>query len=793
MKKDFINYNRLYYLIIFFSFFFGNILVAYCADGKSENSGANNNLVTNPSMEQEINGLPSGWKTKIIKIGPQFVWDSNESRSGRYSLKIQGPGSGCWYTTVPVRFGKKYRISFYFKARSEKEYNPDANLYAIVWRIDSKGIRRPVQWINDFRLRTYKDWTKVTIVDYIAREGDKEIIFELWLNGQRKEVSSTDNSSVWFDDAVIEEIDCPSVKKPCSLIHKDNNFSLWSTNAVSSVYKSELLPEEATKDFKISLRGARGQQEAFQLVVRPETAWKNVTWEWADFAGPSFFSKDKMKSFRVEYISRPETDSDLKDYVRGGMVPDPIPPEPRSTLWENQNNPFFFVVHIPYHVKAGIYTTKVRLKNDGKIVATVPIEVKIWNFALPQKPTFEMMSSLWPGIIYHYETGNENEILKRYLKNLFEHRAVTDVGRFSCKIIEEKNRTLTIMTNTGPFLRKENRNGTKHISLDTKGFDDLIAYQRENGGCNNLDIHWSNFKLNTAFGVPLFLDKMNKEFNPEFVRLFRELLGQLNACLERQGCYSSFKVQIGDEPHILDKAQVNFYTNIAKLFKTIDPRIRTYTNGQFLLDFLPYYDHWNFIHLLAPFSQREMNLMRKHNKSVGIYLNNMTNPSMPPIKLRLLLWALWKENYKGLLWWQINGWGQTVTRVDAHGKRSSFFEKMNPWQGRTKGVVFIYPPREGKNETGPINSLRWEALRQGLEDVEYLNMLERLIKDKKGTIPEDRLLAAKKALDRINEVVSHVPYGGMVDNDQFNTYDTSLVEEVRAQIAENIDALLHSK
>ncbi|OGR31218.1 MAG: hypothetical protein A2139_09600 [Desulfobacca sp. RBG_16_60_12] len=159
--------------------------------------------------------------------------------------------------------------------------------------------------------------------------------------------------------------------------------------------------------------------------------------------------------------------------------------------------------------------------------------------------------------------------------------------------------------------------------------------------------------------------------------------------------------------------------------------------------------------------------------------------------MRLLIWALWKENYKGLLWWQINGWGRNVTQVDTLGRKLNYFQKDDPWTGQHKGIAFVYPPREGKNEVGPINSLRWEALRQGMEDVEYFNMLDRLIKDRKGKMSENKLLEAKKALDRISEVVSHVPCSGKVDTDHFNTYDISLVEEVKNQIAEAIEAIKH--
>jgi hypothetical protein len=750
----------------------GNIISGHCDQKKLEVKVDQINLISNPSMEEGADGQPHGWKTKKFKSGPEFVWNSRESHSGRYSLKVKGPGSGAWLTTVPITYGKKYRISLFIKSFSKKDYNPDANVYAYVTK-DGKGGSRPVQWVNDFKMNTYKDWTKIIMGDYIARDGDKELTLELWLNGNRKEVSPVEDSSIWFDDACIEEINCPPIKEPCYLIHKDSNFALWSAHALSSVYKEEPVPEEAPKDFIIALRGARGEHTAFQLVVRPEKAWENVTWEWEDFAGPSAFPKKAMKYFRVEYINLSENSQEDKDYVRGGMTPDPIPAERPSTLLENQNNPFFFEIHIPNNVREGSYSSKLKLTENGKVVAIVPMEITIWRFAIPKKPAIEMVANLWTNILTHYEKGNELDMLERYLNNLIDHRAITPVGTFKSKIIGDKPTT-------------------RHISIDTTGFDDLIAFQKQCEWCDNLIVHWSNFKINSGFGVPIFIDATNEEFNPEFVRLFKELLRQLNDCIKEQGCYSSFKVQIGDEPQIRNQAIVSYYTNVAKLFKLVDPSIRTFSTGIFHLNFLPYYDRWYFSNLRIPFAQTEINLLEKNKKSVGIYFNNMTNPSVPPIKLRLLSWALWKEKYAGLYWWQINGWGRNVTQVDTLGRNLSYFQKNDPWKGQFKGVVFIYPPREGKNEVGPINSLRWEALRAGLEDVEYFNLLDRLIKQNKGKMSEEEVLKAQKALDRINEVVSHVPCAGIIDTDQFNTYDISLVEEVKNEIAVAIEGIMRN-
>jgi hypothetical protein len=54
---------------------------------------------------------------------------------------------------------------------------------------------------------------------------------------------------------------------------------------------------------------------------------------------------------------------------------------------------------------------------------------------------------------------------------------------------------------------------------------------------------------------------------------------------------------------------------------------------------------------------------------------------------------------------------------------------------------FIYPPEAAADAhpaepvlDGPVESIRWEMLRDGIEDYEYLSILNRLLKDKKDKL-----------------------------------------------------------
>ncbi len=73
-----------------------------------------------------------------------------------------------------------------------------------------------------------------------------------------------------------------------------------------------------------------------------------------------------------------------------------------------------------------------------------------------------------------------------------------------------------------------------------------------------------------------------------------------------------------------------------------------------------------------------------------------------------------------------------------------------PW-GNGDGR-FLYPARRDPNTAtepylgDPISSVRWEALRDGMEDYEYFILLQRLINEKSAKIPAKLKADAKNLL-----------------------------------------------
>jgi hypothetical protein len=97
--------------------------------------------------------------------------------------------------------------------------------------------------------------------------------------------------------------------------------------------------------------------------------------------------------------------------------------------------------------------------------------------------------------------------------------------------------------------------------------------------------------------------------------------------------------------------------------------------------------------------------------------------------MRLIPWTLGRHGIKGYMFWSVNYW------------------TTDPWKDTAQNGSYmrgtlLYPdPKTGE----PVNSIRWELFREGLEDFETLRMLRTAMDETYGAGKIDE--ARKKTLD----------------------------------------------
>jgi hypothetical protein len=167
-------------------------------------------------------------------------------------------------------------------------------------------------------------------------------------------------------------------------------------------------------------------------------------------------------------------------------------------------------------------------------------------------------------------------------------------------------------------------------------------------------------------------------------------------------------------------------------------------------------------------------------------------------ELRVWLWQTWQRHISGILIWESNYWNSETAYPDKDNPQNPYEDPMG-WQvgyGTPVGTKkpwgngdgrFIYPPESAANGKPakpviepPVDSIRWEMLRDGIEDYEYHAMLSRLLEQKRGGLPAEQRARYEALLE--------VPAAITASMTEF-TKDPAPIEARRAELAKAIEEL----
>jgi len=129
------------------------------------------------------------------------------------------------------------------------------------------------------------------------------------------------------------------------------------------------------------------------------------------------------------------------------------------------------------------------------------------------------------------------------------------------------------------------------------------------------------------------------------------------------------------------------------------------------------------------------------------------------VEMRMWLWQTWKYKVEGIVCWDSNYW---TSRPPFHPQpQNPYADPMSYYSRAGRLAVsgngngrFIYPPpsvmeSDDKCFDGPVNSIRWEMLREGIEDYEYFYLLRGLVKQAKERGDKSKEIAKAEALLQI--------------------------------------------
>lgn len=567
---------------------------------------------------------------------------------------------------------------------------------------------------------------------------------------------------------------------------------LWWASSGWKISKDRSLPEATSETVFVS--AARNEAEATQFVVRPEVSLSNFIAQATALKRTenAVIPAECIDVLRVRYVNI-EQPTD-----RTGVVapwPDPLPPFKRPIpLKAGENHPFWVRVRVPNDVSAGIYNGTIQLRADDYSM-DIPLQVEVYDFDLPEAMTLETAFGFNPSTVYSYQKISDpeqrREVLEKYWANLSDHH-ITPYNPTPDHPIKVK--WVKIQPGERQDLPEEDQKLLETHAL-TPVFD-WTDWDAEIDRVFN-KYHFKTFRL----GIPGLSRRSLQGFNEntrEYKLAFTAYCRAVQEHLREKGLLNAAYVYWFDEP------MTNHYPIVMNGFnklKKAAPDIRRMLTEQVEPELIGGPNLW--CPLTMWYDHERAEERREAGDQFWWYTCTIPKAPFPGLftdhpgtDFRVWLWLTWKYRIQGILIWASNLWttGKAYPNLpqnpyedpmswvsDRHAKVG---EKV-PW-GNGDGR-FIYPPEAAASgqqaETildGPVDTIRWEILRDGIEDYEYMVILERALKSREKGLPPKKYKYYANLLK--------VPESIAVDLRTY-TKDPAPIEAHRARVARAIERL----
>ena len=603
----------------------------------------------------------------------------------------------------------------------------------------------------------------------------------------------------------------PAVPYGARLQASSERVGLWTADSGWKIGRTWDTPHTRTEQLKI--RAARNEAEATQLVVQPTIALKRFAITATDLMGPheSRIPAEQIDILTVVYLHvTVPTDRS----AAAGYWPDALPPAAAPLqLAANQNHPFWIRVKVPRAVVAGTYRGSLHLAAEG-YEATVPLLVEVYDFTLPDRMTCTTAFGFSPRNVFRYQgltdEAEQRAVLELYWENFRAHHispydpAPLDPIKVTWPAVKppapraEAGRPVA-----DPAEEKQARQLTPAEAAELQPRLDFSGWQRALTRAID-DYHFNTFRLaipglggGTFHGIrqPQLLGFA--EDSPEYKALFNSYVSQLATFLRDQGWTDEAFVYWFDEP---SPQQYAFVKRGFDKLKRVAPDINRMLTEQVEEDLIGGPNIW--CPISNQYDHEQAQRRRDHDEKFWWYV--CTGPKAPyatlfidhpGTELRVWLWQTYERGIDGVLVWQSNYWTSSAAYPeepqnpyqDPMGWRSGYSTpagQKRPW-GNGDGR-FIYPPLACQQPSdtpvlaGPVDSIRWEMLRDGIEDYEYHVMLRKLIAEQ-----QHRLSAAKR--EELRNLLI-VPDSITKDMTHFTT-DPAPIAQQRERLARAIESL----
>lgn len=575
------------------------------------------------------------------------------------------------------------------------------------------------------------------------------------------------------------------------------SIELWTTHSLDKVFPDSGKPTAAPN--AIRLKAARNETEDAQIIVRVPKGVEvsRASFTMNDLVGPNgtVLAKETQSAWWVWYtyvLNNPAANTDPSTYLRKApaFFPDAFLEEKIIRIRDEWTQPLWVSVRAPKGTPPGEYRGSIGIDLVDNQGATthfdVPVTLTVWRFTLPDEAHLHHTEwFMWDFRYYHVELFSEKhwEWIAKAAQDMARHRQDTILTPFLSLVIvsQDAAQPLQAPIEAG-MLHYDFSRLDRWIETFKKAgvtwIEGAHVAGREGGWESNFV--WARFPVCGPNGKPVDVSaaKLSEE---QFEPYMEGLVKAIHAHLKERGWADRYIQHIADEPIPKNEAT---WVYRAK-------RVREWLPGAPIIDAVMSKGLEGVIDIRVP-QIHEIKPDEPRNAGETLWSYVCLSPQgrypnrfldYPSIRNRILFWLSWTMDLKGFLHWGYNywnAWGGVPVSVD-----------VSPWMDATGGSIYcadrqplpagdphiVYP---GKSQI--CSSIRWEVVRKGIEDFEYLYLLDQVARSKHSHAKHAARVDARKLLERIKTEIAPNP-----DN---HTHNDQVLLDAREQAGELLDQLI---
>ncbi len=405
-----------------------------------------------------------------------------------------------------------------------------------------------------------------------------------------------------------------------------------------------------------------------------------------------------------------------KDQLRPApaMFPDPLLEEDSINVSAGDNQPVWVTVKIPPQAEPGEYeaVSVVTARIFGKETsATLPLKLKVYPATITDtRLNINNWIQMWHRGGHPMPDRYSPEwwaILRDYTRNMVEHR-------------QNWARVETL------WLIKYGRDANGKLTFDFSNFDRWVNILFDEGieTVQSLQYAWRTGKWEEPYGVEVH-DETDAEYlggksyrgrmvapdSADAKEFYSQWFPAFRDHLKEKGWLDRFVQAVGDEP-VAENA--DSYTTASNLLRQYAPELPV-IEACLARNMVGAIDIW--VPTLEHLHKNEKFFDERRAAGDRIWFYTCVQPEgeyanrfieLPLLKTRIMHWINYRYDVEGYLHWGFNFW------------------RPRPWENAADGGLqggdthIVYP---AKDDFGFVESIRWEAMRDGIEDHELLSQL----------------------------------------------------------------------